>query len=75
MQGRASLEDTPDKVVCPQAALIFDDPHSLGTSFGMFHPYPERRDLPVELLILLGKFSSLGLFMGCTVATPSGLKP
>lgn len=70
VQCRASLEDTPDKIVCPQAALIFDDSHSLGTAYGMFLPYPERRDLPVELFLLPGEFSSLGLFYGLYYAYP-----
>jgi hypothetical protein len=47
MDSSACLKDSPDKVVCPETALVPDYPHTFGTAYGMLHSYPERRHFPV----------------------------
>jgi hypothetical protein len=62
MYRRTGSKYSLNKVVCSEPALVFDYSHAFGTSYGVLHPYPERRDFPVVFFFLCGKFLSFGLF-------------
>lgn len=47
-----------------QATFVFDNSHELDTSDGMFHPYPNTGNLPVELFFFFRKCFSLSFFDG-----------
>jgi hypothetical protein len=47
------FEDSFDKIVGSEPALIFNNPHAFGTANRMFYPYPERGNLPVAFLLTL----------------------
>jgi len=64
MQSSTSFENSPDKVVCPKSAFIFDNSHEFDAAYGMFYPYPERRNFPVVFFFFWGKHPAFGLFYG-----------
>ena len=64
MQGSTDSKDTFHKLVCPESAFVFDNPHKLDTTNGMFHTHPYLGNLPVVLLFFFGKFTSLFLLDG-----------
>jgi hypothetical protein len=72
MQSRTNSEDSFNKIVSPESALILNDPHHFGAAYGMFYPYSERSHFPVVFLFPVSEFPSLWLFYG--LFTPNAIR-
>lgn len=56
MQSSTCLKDTFHEGVCSQTAFVFGNSHEFSTSNGMFYPYSDAGDLPVEGFLFIRKF-------------------
>nr|WP_071147591.1 hypothetical protein [Bacteroides ihuae] len=72
MQSGICRKDTLNEEVGFRAAFVFDDPHELDTSDGMFHAYPDTGNFPVEFFFFLEKLLSLSFLNRLNDARPSG---
>lgn len=62
VQERASLKDTPDKIVSPQAALILDNPHAPGLFQGLYRGYPIRSEALITGILAEGAWIGESVF-------------
>lgn len=73
MQSSTCSKNPFNERVGSESTFVFDNPHELGTTNGMFHPYPDTENLPVGRLLVIRKLLSFAFAPLGSISLISGV--